>query len=93
MNNTQDTKPAWQTSLEHYESLCTERYETIHRDIQSLRDEMKDFKDEMRGGNQALRNEMNVMRDDIRELRIGQRWMIGAMLMWPPLMIAALKML
>ena len=71
MNNTEDSKPDWQTSLEHHEAPCSERCETIHRDIRSLRDEMKDFKDEMRSNLQA-------MRDDIRELRIGQRWVIGA---------------
>lgn len=86
MTDIENNKPAWQTSLEHHEALCSERYEAIHRDITSLRDEMKDLKDEMRSN-------LQFMRDDIRELRIGQRWMIGAMLIWPPLMIAALKLL
>ena len=86
MDNSDNKKPDWQTSLEHHESLCSERYEAIHRDIGSLRHEMKDFKDEMRGN-------LKFVREDIRELRIGQRWIIGAMLMWPPLMIAALKLL
>ena len=79
MDNSDNKKQDWQTSLEHHESLCSERYEAIHRDIGSLRNEM--------------RGSIRVMRDDIRELRIGQRWIIGAMLMWPPLMIAALKLL
>ena len=86
MDNSENRKPDWQTSLEHHESLCSERYEAIHRDIGSLRNELKDFKDEMRSN-------LTAMGDDIRELRIGQRWIIGAMLMWPPLMIAALKLL
>lgn len=86
MDNSDNQKPDWQISLEHHESLCSERCEAIHRDIGFLRNEMKDLKDEMRGN-------LKVVREDIRELRIGQRWMIGAMLMWPPLMIAALKLL
>ena len=86
MDNGENKKPDWQTSLEHHEALCSERYEAIHRDIGSLRNELKDFKDEMRSN-------LKAMGGDIRELRIGQRWIIGAMLMWPPLMIAALKLL
>ena len=85
MDNSDNKKPDWQTSLEHHESLCSERYDAIHRDIGSLRNEMKDFKDEMR-------SDLKVVRQDIRELHIGQRWIIGATLMWPPLMIASLKL-
>ena len=59
-------KPDWQKALEHHEELCTERYRAIHRDIQFIR-------------------------EDMREMRGGQRWIIGIVLAWPPLLIAALN--
>ena len=65
MTTTENTKPDWQTSLEHHETLCSERYEAIHKDFRTIK-------------------------DDIRELRVGQRWIIGAVLVWPPIMITTL---
>ncbi len=99
MTDAENRKPDWQASLEHHEDLCSKRYEAIHKDIQSIRDEMRSsnqaIRDEMRSSNQAIRDEMGnnnqAMRDDIREIRIGQRWIVGAMLSWPPMMIAALR--
>ena len=31
-----------------------------------------------------------LLKDDIRELRVGQRWIIGAVLVWPPIMMTTL---
>ena len=76
MSNTHYEKPDWQMALGHHEELCSERYEAVHKEIRS-------FKDETGSGIQDLR-------DDIRDLRIGQRWIIGAVLVWPPLMTTAL---
>ena len=61
-------KPDWQKSLEHHEELCTERYKSIHKELQFIR-------------------------EDMREMRTGQRWLIGIVLAWPPLIIAALQMI
>ena len=95
MTDAENREPDWQASLEHHEDLCSERYEAIHKDFQSLRDEMGNLRDEMRSSNQAIRDEMGnnnqAMRDDIREIRIGQRWIVGVMLTWPPLIIASLR--
>ena len=102
MTDAENRKPDWQASLEHHEDLCSERYGAIHKDIQSLRDEVGNLRDEMRGNIQSVRDEVGnlrdemrgsnqTMRDDIRELRIGQRWIVGVMLTWPPLIIASLK--
>lgn len=64
MNNTENRKPDWRLALEHHEALCSERYEAIHEELKTLR-------------------------DDIRELRTGQRWIISAVLVWPPVMTTA----
>ena len=61
-------KPDWQKSLVHHEELCAERYKSIHKELQFIR-------------------------EDMREMRTGQRWLIGIVLVWPPLIIAALQMI
>ena len=38
----------------------------------------------------AVYKEMRFLREDIREMRNGQRWIIGIVLAWPPLLITAM---
>ena len=119
-------KPDWQVALEHHEALCAERTERIYREIQlmrenmkEMREDMKGIREDMRGGLQEMREDMRgnlqemredrkemreemrddfkTIREEIRELRTGQRWIIGivagAMLAWPPLLLAAIHLL
>ena len=76
-------KPDWQVALEHHEALCAERTERIYREIQLMREDTRD--------------DFKTIREEIRELRTGQRWIIGivagAMLAWPPLLLAAIHLL
>ncbi len=69
MNNVDSKKPGWQTSLEHHEDLCTERYQAVYKEMQFLREDMREMRIEMRSG---------------------QRWIIGIVLAWPPLLITAM---
>ncbi len=41
MTDAENREPDWQASLEHHEDLCSERYETIHKDIQSMKPWLK----------------------------------------------------
>ena len=77
MTDAENREPDWQASLEHHEDLCSERYEAIHKDIQSLRDEMRssnqsirdevgNLRDEMRGNIQSVRDEVGNLRDEMR---------------------------
>ena len=76
-------KPDWQVALEHHEALCAERTERIYREIQLMREDTRD--------------DFKTIREELRELRTGQRWIIGivagAMLAWPPLLLAAIHLL
>ena len=76
-------KPDWQVALEHHEALCAERTERIYREIQLMREDTRD--------------DFKTIREDLRELRTEQRWIIGivagAMLAWPPLLLAAIHLL
>ena len=42
---------------------------------------------------QSVQDKMKDMKEDIRELRAGQRWLIGVMLVWPPILIAILTLI
>ena len=69
MTDAENKKPDWQISLEHHEDLCTERYTAVYKEMQFLRDDMREMRMEMRSG---------------------QRWIIGILLAWPPLLITAM---
>ena len=70
MNHVETKKPDWRISLEHHEELCKEQYKAVYKEMQFLREDMREMRLEMRGG---------------------YRWLIGIILAWPPLFIAALK--
>ena len=69
MTDAENKKPDWQISLEHHEDLCTERYKAVYKEMQFLREDMREMRMEMRSG---------------------QRWIIGILLVWPPLLITAM---
>ncbi len=41
----------------------------------------------------GIRMEMQLMREDIREIRSSLRWLVGIVLAWPPVLIAALQLI
>ncbi len=90
-------KPDWQVALEHHEALCAERTERIYREIQLTRENMKEMREDMKEMREDTRDDFKTIREEIRELRTGQRWIIGivagAMLAWPPLLLAAIQLL
>ena len=84
MNDTFTGKPDWQVALEHHEGLCSERYNSIDKRFEAV-DQRFD----------AVDRRLDNIETDIRELRTGQRWIIGLIVAgyfaWPPILIALLK--
>ena len=88
MNDASTGKPDWQVALEHHENLCSERYNNIDRRFEAV-DQRFDAVDK------RLDNIETDMRELRRELRAGQRWIVGLILAgyfaWPTVLIAILK--
>ena len=88
MNDTFTGKPDWQVALEHHENLCSERYNNIDRrfDAVDRRFEAVD---------RRLDNIETDIRELRREMRAGQRWIVGLIVAgyfaWPTVLIAILK--
>ena len=88
MNDTFTGKPDWQVALEHHEDLCSERYNNIDRrfDAVDRRFEAVD---------RRLDNIETDIRELRREMRAGQRWIVGLIVAgyfaWPTALIAFLK--
>ena len=82
MNNTKQDKPDWQTALEHHEELCVERGRTVNERFNSV---------DVRFNSVDVRFDSIEKRlDNIEKL---QRFTLGAILAWPPLLIAVMKLL
>lgn len=82
MNNRNQDKPDWLTALEHHEQLCAERGRTIDAKFSSV---------DVRFNSVDTRFDSVEKRlDSIERL---QRLTIGAILAWPPLLIAVIKLL
>ena len=81
MDNQSRGKADWQVALEHHEGLCSERYNNIDRRFDAV--------------DRRLDNLETDMRELRREVRAGQRWIIGLILAgyfaWPTVLIAILK--
>ena len=81
MNDASTGKPDWQVALEHHEGLCSERYNNIDRRFDAV--------------DRRLDNLETDMRELRREVRAGQRWIIGLILAgyfaWPTALIVLLK--
>ena len=77
-------KPDWQAALEHHEDLCAERCNNIDRRFDAV-----DHRFE------AVDRRLDNIETDMRELRAGQRWIIGLILAgyfaWPTALIVLLK--
>lgn len=82
MNNRNQEKPGWQTALEHHEALCAERSRTNDARFNSV-DIRFDAVDQRF-------DSLEKRLDSIEKL---QRFTIGAILGWPLLLIALLKLL
>ena len=81
MNNRNQDKPGWQTALEHHEQLCVERGRTIDARFNSV---------DVRFNSVDMRfNSVEKRLDNIERL---QRFTLGAILAWPPLLIAVMKL-
>ena len=81
MNDASTGKPDWQVALEHHEGLCSERYNNIDRRFDAV--------------DRRLDNLETDMRELRREVRAGQRWIVGLILAgyfaWPTALIVLLK--
>ena len=81
MNDASTGKPDWQVALKHHEDLCAERYNNIDRRFDAV--------------DKRLDNLETDLRELRREVRAGQRWIIGLILAgyfaWPTVLIAILK--
>ncbi len=81
--------------------LTRENMKEMREDMKEIRQDMRSNLQEMREDRKEMREEMRddfkTIREEIRELRTGQRWIIGivagAMLAWPPLLLAAIQLL
>ena len=81
MNDTFTGKPDWQVALEHHEDLCAERCNNIDRRFDAV--------------DKCLDNLETDMRELRREMRTGQRWIVGLIVAgcfaWPTVLVAILK--
>ena len=81
MNDTFTGKPDWQVALEHHEDLCSERYNNIDRRFDAV--------------DKRLDNLETDVRELRREMRTGQRWIVGLIVAgyfaWPTALIVLLK--
>ena len=75
-------KASWQTALEHHEELCAERARTIGERFNSV-DVRFDSVDQRF-------NSLEKRLDNIERIQL---FTFGAILAWPPLLIAVLKLL
>ena len=84
MDNQRSGKPDWQVALEHHEDLCAERYNSIDERFDAVNHRFD-----------AVDRRLDNLEADMRELRTGQRWIVGLILAgyfaWPPALIALLK--
>ena len=81
MNDTFTGKPDWQVALEHHEDLCSERCNNIDRRFDAV--------------DKRLDNLETDVRELRREMRTGQRWIVGLIVAgcfaWPTVLVAILK--
>ena len=82
MNDKNQENLGWQTALEHHEELCAERGRTIDVRFNSV-DKSFDAVDKRF---ESIEKRL----DNIEQL---QRFTLGAILAWPALLIALLKLL
>ena len=82
MSDGSQDKASWQTALEHHEELCAERARTISERFNSV-DVRFDSVDQRF-------NSLEKRLDNIERI---QFFTFGAILAWPPLLIAVLKLL
>ena len=82
MNDGNQKNPNWQTALEHHEELCAERARTIGERFNSV--------DARFNSVDVHFNSLEKRLDNIERI---QFFTFGAILAWPPLLIAVLKLL
>ena len=89
MNNTKQDKPDWAIALEHHEEMCVERGRTIAERFNSVSERFNSV--DVRFNAVDVRFDSIEKRlDNIEKL---QRFTLGAILAWPPLLIAVMKLL
>ena len=82
MSDRSQDKASWQTALEHHEELCAERARTIGERFNSV--------DVRFNSVDARFSSLERRLDSIERL---QRFTIGAILAWPALLIAVMKLI
>ena len=82
MSDRSQDKASWQTALEHHEELCAERARTIGERFNSV--------DVCFNSVDARFSSLEKRLDNIERL---QRFTIGAILAWPALLIAVMKLI
>lgn len=82
MSNPHQEQTGWQTALEHHERLCVERGRTIDARFNSV--------DEKFNSVDTRFDSIEKRLDNIERL---QRFTLGAIMAWPALLIAVLKLI
>ena len=89
MNDGNQDNPNWQTALEHHEELCAERARTIGERFNSVDARFNSV--DVRFNSVDVRfNSLEKRLDNIERIQL---FTFGAILAWPPLLIAVLKLL
>ena len=89
MSDGSQDKASWQTALEHHEELCAERARTIGERFNSV-DVRFDSVDQRFNSVDQRFNSLEKRLDNIERIQL---FTFGAILAWPPLLIAVLKLL
>ena len=96
MTDRSQDKASWQTALEHHEELCAERARTIGERFNSVDvrfnsvDACFNSVDACFNSVDARFNSLEKRLDNIERIQL---FTFGAILAWPPLLIAVLKLL
>ena len=96
MNNRNQDKPGWQTALEHHEALCVERGRTIDTRFNSvdIRFDAVDTRFEAVDKRfEAVDQRFDSLEKRLDSIEKLQRLTIGAILGWPLLLIALMKLI
>lgn len=89
MSNPHQEQTGWQTALEHHERLCVERGRTIDARFNSV-DEKFNSVDTRFNSVDMRFDSIEKRLDNIERL---QRFTLGAIMAWPALLIAVLKLI
>ena len=89
MNERNQERLGWQTALEHHEELCSERGRTLDVRFDAVDTKFESVDKRFDAVDRRFES-VEKRLDNIEQL---QRFTLGAILAWPPLLTAVLKLL